>query len=70
MKAEITNHDIPAWTWEQNFTTDQLRDLARRKNIMRGRYKRDTAFNLSLGRTLDGTVVTFPVKIHIPTQLP
>lgn len=45
----LQNTDIPRDTWLRMFTRDQLRALAQKNGITRGRSKKDVAFYLSQG---------------------
>ena len=61
-----TNHKIPTSTWEK-FTRDQLRSLARKHGIARGRDKKETAFYISYGYNTDNPKerITFDVELTI-----
>lgn len=66
MNKQLTNHDIPVVLWLQVFTRDNLRKLANRHKIKRGRNAFDTAVNLKNGNRQDSTIATFHIELYIP----
>lgn len=65
-KIKLTNIQIPSKTWFHSMSREDLRNLARKHKIRRGRDKHDTAFNLSRGISEDGELykVMFDVEIE------
>lgn len=67
MRKNITNHDIKTDAWVNQFSRDDLRAIAARHGIKRGKDKLDTAFNIKNGIRLNGTIATFEVVLIIPS---
>lgn len=66
MIKTVTNLDIPAGSWDLIFTQKELRRLASKHGIRSGRYKNETAVNLSIGMPKHGAgTVRFEVKLEI-----
>lgn len=65
--TSITNHDINTDVWLNQFSRDELRAIAARYSIKRGRDKVDTAINIKSGIKQDETIATFEVVLSIPS---
>lgn len=65
MNKLLTNHDIPTEVWEKQFSRDELRKLATKHGIKRGRDKLDSAINIRRGTCQNGTIATFTVDCFI-----
>ena len=67
MTTSITNHDVSTDVWMDQFSRDELRAIAARFNIKRGKEKLDTAVNIKKGIKQDWTTATFEIVLSIPS---
>ena len=64
-KVTLSNVQIPTSVWFYSMSRDKLRKIAKKNKVMRGRYKKDIAYNLSRGISEDGKLYSriFEVKL-------
>jgi hypothetical protein len=65
MHKILTNHDIPTELWQNQFSRDELRVIAKKHGIKVGRDKIDAAIYIKLGTCQNGTIATFTVDLFI-----
>ena len=66
----IHNTDIPPALWMKRFSREQLRDIATRRCVKRGRDKAETAANLANGVGYHGNTIRFKVLLFTRLGLP
>jgi hypothetical protein len=66
----IYNTDIPVSLWLKRFSREQLRNIAKMRDIPRGQNKNDTAYNISHGRGSHGQPVSFEMDLFIHREKP